>query len=82
MPDVVLSTGWNAAPALDDLDGDGNLDLLAGQAGCTLYHWQNTGTPAALAWTLRSSTYGGIDESGSGQACSPPLLTSTATTPC
>jgi hypothetical protein len=73
-PDVALSTGWNAAPALDDLDGDGDRDLLVGHAGGTLEYWQNTGTPTAPAWTLRSTQYGGIDESGASDGVQPAFI--------
>lgn len=61
-PDFVLQAGENAAPALDDLDNDGDLDLLVGYAGGALFHFRNTGTPTAPIWTYQSSTYGGIGE--------------------
>jgi hypothetical protein len=66
-PDISLSAGNGAAPALDDLDGDGDLDLLVGQDGGTLYHFENTGTVANPAWTQQTSSYGGISESGDVQ---------------
>jgi hypothetical protein len=63
-PDVTLSAGNNAAPALDDLDGDGDLDLLVGHEGGTLYYFKNTGTPTNPTWSLQTSDYGGINEAG------------------
>jgi hypothetical protein len=63
-PDVTLSAGNSAAPALDDLDDDGDLDLLVGHAGSTLYHFENTGTITAPLWTQQSSNYSGISEAG------------------
>lgn len=64
-PDVSLSAGsYNAAPALDDLDGDGDLDLVVGHSGGTLYHFKNAGTLANPIWSLQTSSYAGISESG------------------
>ncbi|MGD2178949.1 MAG: VCBS repeat-containing protein, partial [Anaerolineae bacterium] len=63
-PDVILSAGLGAAPTLEDLDGDGLLDLMIGHAGGTMYHFENIGTVTAPAWTLRTSSYGGVSESG------------------
>jgi hypothetical protein len=62
-PDISLSAGQNAAPALDDLDGDGDLDLLIGHAGGTLYHYKNTGTSLAPSWTWLTNSYAAISES-------------------
>ena len=66
-PDVSLSAGTNAAPALDDLDGDGDLDLLVGHEGGTLSYFKNTGTLTNPLWSLQTSSYGGISESGGVQ---------------
>ncbi len=65
-PDATLSAGGNAAPALDDLDGDGDLDLVVGHVGGTLYLFRNTGTAAAPTWTFQTDSYGGIGEPGEG----------------
>jgi hypothetical protein len=63
-PDVSLPAGNNAAPALADLDGDNDLDLLVGHAGATLYYFRNTGTRTQPAWTLVTSNYASISEPG------------------
>ena len=40
------------APALADLDGDGKLDLMVGQAaGTTVFAYRNTGTSTSPIWT-------------------------------
>jgi len=65
-PDVALTAGANAAPALADLDSDGDLDLLVGYEGGALYYWKNTGTTTSPAWTQQTSSYGGISEPDHG----------------
>ena len=65
-PDESLSVGENAAPALADLDDDGDLDLLVGHVGSTLYHFQNTGTLTNPVWMQRTDSYGGVSEPGHG----------------
>jgi len=66
VPDVSLSAGNNAAPALDDLDGDDDLDLLVGyfseSEGGKLYRFENSGTLTNPVWTMQTSNYGGISE--------------------
>jgi hypothetical protein len=64
LPDVSLPASNSAAPALADLDSDGDLDLLVGHSGGTLYHFRNTGTPTSPTWSLVTSSYGGISEPG------------------
>lgn len=57
---VKLTRGSYATPSLADLDGDGDLDLLAGESSGTLNLWRNTGTPAAPRFELVSDELGGI----------------------
>jgi hypothetical protein len=61
-PDASLPGGNNAAPALADLDDDGDFDLLVGHGGGTLYYFRNTGTITSPVWSLITSSYGGISE--------------------
>ena len=42
-----------AAPALADLDGDSDLDFVAGNDSGTLRYWQNTGTAKSPAFVQR-----------------------------
>ncbi len=65
-PDTTLAVAENAAPALDDLDNDGDLDLVIGHVGGTLDFYRNTGTTSAPAWTHQTGGYGGISEAGEG----------------
>ena len=54
----------NAAPALKDVDGDGDADLLGGQADGTLVYFENTGTRTAPVFTLQAgadSPFDGLD---------------------
>lgn len=67
-PDVTLSAGAPAAPALEDLNGDGLLDLVSGHGGGSLDYFQNTGTASAPAWTHQTGAYGGVNE---GEALQP-----------
>jgi hypothetical protein len=61
-PDVTLSAAEGAAPALEDLNNDGLLDLVVGHRGGSLYHFQNSGTITTPLWTQLTDTYGGFTE--------------------
>jgi uncharacterized protein (DUF2141 family) len=58
---VTLSRGRNAAPALGDIDGDGDLDLFVGESSGTLNYYENTGSPLEPAFTLVDDEFGGLD---------------------
>ncbi|MEN8143632.1 MAG: FG-GAP-like repeat-containing protein [Gemmatimonadota bacterium] len=58
---VELTRGSNSVPALADIDGDGDLDLFAGESSGDLNFWRNTGAPEAPQFTLESDKYEGMD---------------------
>ena len=58
---VTLTRGSNAAPALADLDGDGDLDMIVGEASGELNLFRNVGTKSAPRFELVSDTFQQID---------------------
>ncbi|MGE3526675.1 MAG: FG-GAP-like repeat-containing protein, partial [Gemmatimonadales bacterium] len=58
---VQITRGSNTTPALGDLDGDGDLDLMVGEASGTLNYYRNDGTRTEPRFVLVSDSYAGID---------------------
>ena len=58
---ATLSRGRNTTPALGDLDGDGDLDLLMGESSGTLNYYRNDGGPGAPDFQLVSDEFQDID---------------------
>jgi len=62
-----LPRGNYAAPALGDLDGDGDRDLLAGESAGNLNFFRNEGTSSEPDFTLVNEDYAGIEAGARSQ---------------
>ncbi|MDX1660351.1 MAG: VCBS repeat-containing protein, partial [Gemmatimonadota bacterium] len=60
-PLVELTRGSHATPAFADLDGDGDLDLVAGESSGEVNLWRNEGSASKPLFVLVSDTLNGID---------------------
>lgn len=58
---ITLTRGSNTAPSLADLDGDGDLDMIVGEASGQLNLYRNTGTRTAPRFELVSDVFQDID---------------------
>jgi hypothetical protein len=57
---AVIARGSHASPALGDLDGDGDLDLVVGRASGYLTYFRNDGTPQAPRFTPVTEEWEGL----------------------
>jgi hypothetical protein len=66
-----IDAGDASAPALADLDGDGDMDLMLGAADGTLRYFENLGTAIAPLYQERSGTDHPLDGADVGLASAP-----------
>ena len=65
--------GNYSAPSLSDLDGDGDLDVFAGDTIGLLHYFENTGTAAGAAFVARTGAANPLDGQGVGRDSAPSL---------
>ncbi|HEX6643162.1 MAG TPA: FG-GAP-like repeat-containing protein [Gemmatimonadales bacterium] len=59
---VQLTRGSHASPTLGDMDGDGDADLLVGEASGAINYYRNDGSRVAPRFTLVSEEWLGLQE--------------------
>src|SRR5207247_74965 len=63
-PFGLAAVGFSSSPALADIDGDGDLDVLIGEDNGNTIFFQNTGTATAPAFAAPLTTPSGLADVG------------------
>src|SRR5688572_6398339 len=66
--------GNNSKPVFGDLDADGDLDLISGEADGAFRYFENTGTPIQPAFAARTGSANPLDGQSVGNFFSSPAL--------
>jgi hypothetical protein len=74
-----VDVGFRSAPSFADLDGDGDLDAVAGENDGLLHYFENTGSAILPAFTEQAGAANPFNGIGVGATARPASPTSTAT---
>ncbi|MBZ0111591.1 MAG: FG-GAP-like repeat-containing protein [Thermoanaerobaculia bacterium] len=69
-----IDTGYYSAPALADLDGDGDLDAVVGESSGLLYYFENTGASNSPSFVELTGVANSLSEINVGTRSSPDLV--------
>ncbi|KAH8052004.1 hypothetical protein JL722_10451 [Aureococcus anophagefferens] len=68
-----IDVGWSSKPALADVDGDGDLDLVLGEDYGTLFYYENVGSAASPSYEAVTGAANPFDGIYVGQYSAPAL---------